>query len=55
MKTAEFKARMSAFASSGIPFFFLIDFEMQKPLIYTLKEAANLGFKFEINGFKNFT
>ena len=45
---------MSALASAQRPFFFLIDFEMQKPVICALEDAQSLGFKFEIKGFRNF-
>lgn len=46
---------MASFASSNKPFFFLIDFEMEKPQLYSPEEAFDLGFKFEINGVSNFT
>ena len=45
---------MSALASAQRPFFFLIDFEMEKPIICPLEEAQELGFQFEIKGFRNF-
>ena len=45
---------MSALASAERPFFFLIDFEMEKPIICPLEEAQELGFQFEIKGFRNF-
>lgn len=45
---------MSALASAQRPFFFLIDFEMQKPVICALEDAQSLGFKFEVKGFRNF-
>lgn len=37
------------------PFFFLIDFEQQKPIIYPLTEAAQHGILFDIAGVRNFT
>ena len=45
---------MSALAAAQKPFFFLIDFELQKPLICSLEEAQGLGFEFEVKGFRNF-
>ena len=45
---------MSALAVAQEPFFFLIDFELQKPLICPLEQAQALGFEFEIKGFRNF-
>ena len=45
---------MSALATAQKPFFFLIDFELQKPLICPLEVAQSLGFEFEIKGFRNF-
>ena len=45
---------MSALATAQTPFFFLVDFELQKPVICHLKDAKSLGFEFEIKGFRNF-
>ena len=45
---------MSALAAAQRPFFFLIDFELQKPLICPLEDAQSLGFEFEVKGFRNF-
>ena len=41
-------------AAAQRPFFFLIDFELQKPLICPLDDAQSLGFEFEFKGFRNF-
>jgi para-aminobenzoate synthetase component 1 len=49
-----FKEKMSAWAVAQKPFFFLIDFEQQKPLICPLEEAEKLGFQFEIKSQRNF-
>jgi para-aminobenzoate synthetase component 1 len=49
-----FKEKMSALAAAQRPFFFLIDFELQKPLICPLDDAQSLGFEFEFKGFRNF-
>ena len=45
---------MSALAAAQRPFFFLIDFELQKPLICPLDDAQSLGFEFEVKDFRNF-
>lgn len=54
MDISAFKEKMSALAAEQRPFFFLIDFELQKPLIYPLEDAQSLGFEFEVKGFRNF-
>jgi para-aminobenzoate synthetase component 1 len=51
---SSFKDKMSALATAQRPFFFLIDFEQQKPIICPVEEAQNLGFQFEVKGFRNF-
>ena len=45
---------MSTWAAAQKPFFFLIDVEMQKPVLCPLEEAKDLGFLFDIKGFRNF-
>ncbi len=45
---------MSALASAQRPFFFLIDFELEKPVLCPLEDAQRLGFKFEVKSFRNF-
>ena len=55
MDLLAFKEKMSALANAQMPFFFLVDFELQKPVICHLKEAKSLGFEFEIKGFRNFS
>ena len=54
MDLSSFKEKMSALATAQRPFFFLIDFEQQKPIICPVEEAQNLGFQFEVKGFRNF-
>ena len=54
MDLSTLKVKMLDLASEQKPFFFLIDFELQKPLICPLEEAQSLGFEFEANGFRNF-
>ena len=45
---------MSALATAQRPFFFLIDFELEKPVLCPLEDALRLGFKFEVKAFRNF-
>ena len=45
---------MLALAAAQKPFFFLIDFELQKPLICPSEDAQGLGFEFEVKNFRNF-
>ena len=54
MDLSAFKEKMSALAAAQRPFFFLIDFELQKPLICPLDDAQSLGFEFEVKDFRNF-
>jgi para-aminobenzoate synthetase component 1 len=49
-----FKENLSSLAAAQRPFFFLIDFELQKPMVCPLEEAQKLGFQFEVKGFRNF-
>lgn len=54
MDLSAFKEKMSALTGANRPFFFLIDFELQKPLICPLEEAQKLGFQFQVKDFRNF-
>ncbi|OOF47267.1 aminodeoxychorismate synthase component I [Rodentibacter trehalosifermentans] len=42
------------YGANSLPFFFLIDFEQQKPLIFPLEEAANQGIYFNFQGKTNY-
>ncbi len=53
MKINQFKDRLNQYASQAVPFIFVIDFEMQKPVIFKLDEAANQAVFFEVNGYGN--
>jgi len=44
---------MNFYGKKKIPFFFLIDFEMQKPEVWTLDEMKKSGICFDFNGIKN--
>lgn len=45
----------NAYGSLRQPFFFLIDFEQKKPLIYSLDESFKKGLLWDIQGVKNIT
>ena len=45
---------MSALAEKQKPFFFLIDFELEDPIVCPIDKALELGFYFKIKKFKNF-
>ena len=46
--------KMNEFAQKGIPFLFILDFELKHPIIIPLEEAINEGIYFDINGLRNF-
>ncbi len=48
------RLRMNELGKQGEAFFFLFDFEMNKPIVYTKGELKKAGIWFEINGKKNF-
>ena len=47
------KEQMNAWAEAGIPFLFIIDFELNKPLIFRLGEIDPQRILFNINGITN--
>ncbi|OOF81272.1 aminodeoxychorismate synthase component I [Rodentibacter ratti] len=49
-----FIQQANQYGAQSLPFFFLIDFEQQKPLIFPLEEAANQGIYFDIQGKTNY-
>ena len=51
----EFQHKVSHLAKEKIPFFFLIDFELQHPLVVKLEDAKSHGLQFDVNGISNFT
>ena len=48
-----FKEKANDYMSSKKPFVFIIDFDLQKPLIYTLDELEEEGFLYDIKGATN--
>jgi para-aminobenzoate synthetase component I len=52
MTLQEFKTRLNQWGKNKIPFFFCIDFELEKPFVFTL-DHGNDQILFAINGFSN--
>lgn len=55
MSSERFIEQVNQLAVAGTPFFFLIDFEKKKPLIYSVEQAEQEGILFEISGKRNYT
>ncbi|NBH75680.1 aminodeoxychorismate synthase component I [Rodentibacter pneumotropicus] len=49
-----FIRQANRYGAQSLPFFFLIDFEQQKPLIFPLEEASKQGIYFDIQGKTNY-
>ncbi|HEB61960.1 MAG TPA: aminodeoxychorismate synthase component I [Bacteroidetes bacterium] len=54
MQIENFKNKINKLSSKGIPFLFLIDFEMKKPQVFTLDEAKRHKVFYNIKGFSNY-
>lgn len=55
MTLAEFEVQFTQWLEENEPFFFLIDFEKEKPFICKVKEAYSEHILFNVNGIKNYT
>jgi len=55
MSSTPFIEKVNQLAVAGTPFFFMIDFEKKKPLVYALDEAANENILFDVRGFRNYS
>jgi para-aminobenzoate synthetase component 1 len=51
----EFIIQVNRLAKERIPFFFLVDFEKQNPLIIAANEVNHRELMYDINGHRNFT
>jgi para-aminobenzoate synthetase component I len=47
--------KMNEFGASGTPFLFMIDFEMECPVVYPVSELLTHGIFYQINGKGNYT
>ena len=53
MSLEEFTKTLNEWGSQRIPFLFLVDFEMEKPLAYQLDDLSPENLLFDLNGFSN--
>ncbi len=53
MTIEQFRDQMNAWGHQQVPFLFIIDFEMQKPVIIKLEDVDQSRIQFDINGFSN--
>lgn len=53
MLLSEFTAKMNEWGQQQVPFLFVVDFEMRKPVLIRLDEVNREKIRFEINGFTN--
>jgi para-aminobenzoate synthetase component I len=53
MSIEQFRDTMNTWGREGVPFFFIVDFEMKKPLIVQLDDVNPSEIQFDVNGFSN--
>ena len=53
MNISDFATEMNRLGRERVPFLFLVDFEMEKPLIYRLDEVDSNKILFDVNGMRN--
>src|SRR6187549_994592 len=53
MDIKELKAKMNTWGQERVPFLFIVDFEMKKPLVFRLDQIDPTDLVFDINGFRN--
>lgn len=53
MSIETFRQEMNRLGQSKVPFLFVVDFEMQKPILVTLKDVDPTQILYNINGFTN--
>src|SRR5215470_3080862 len=54
MNISDFEIEMNKLGREQVPFLFLIDFEMEKPLLYKLDELDPEKILYEVNGVRNY-
>jgi para-aminobenzoate synthetase component I len=54
MTTTDFADQLNAWGANRIPFFFVVDFEMKKPLAFKLDEINPANVRYFINGITNY-
>lgn len=53
MSISEFENQMNRWGQEKVPFLFMVDFEMENPIIIRLSDVDQTKILFDINGFKN--
>ena len=53
MTIEQFRDQMNTWGHQRVPFLFIVDFEMQKPIIIRLEDVDPSQIQFDINGFSN--
>jgi para-aminobenzoate synthetase component I len=53
MSISDFVTEMNRMGREKVPFLFLVDFEMERPLLYRLAEVGPNEILFDVNGIKN--
>ncbi len=53
MNIQSFVQKVTEYAAKGIPFVFIIDFELQKPIVCRLEDAEHKGIYYDIKGNSN--
>lgn len=51
---SNFVEKLNFYGENGIGFFFIIDFEMERPIALRLSEINNLTIRYDINGINNY-
>lgn len=53
MECKAFKEQLNRWGHERVPFLFVIDFEMEKPLVWKLSDIPASEIRFDVNGFSN--
>jgi para-aminobenzoate synthetase component 1 len=53
MNISEFAKEMNGLGQKKVPFLFIVDFEMERPLLFRLSEIDSRQILFDLNGFSN--
>jgi para-aminobenzoate synthetase component 1 len=55
MSISEFTQALNEWGRNNVPFLFVVDFEMKKPLVFRLKDISTDELMYDVNGFTNAT
>ncbi len=53
MQIHEFKEKLNTWGRARVPFLFVVDFELEKPLVWKLEDINPNDIRFDVNGFTN--